>query len=53
MKKRECLADNQLFLSEFDYSKNIDVDPNSITVGSPRKLWWKCHKCGYEWSASL
>ncbi len=36
---------------DWDYSKN-DILPNSITNNSSKKVWWKCHTCGYEWQAS-
>jgi len=29
-------------LNEWDYSKNVDLDPNEFSSGSPRKVWWKC-----------
>lgn len=36
-------------MSDWDYSKNIDVEPESIATGSNKKVWWKCAICGYEW----
>ena len=29
-------------LEEWDYEKNIDVDPTMIQAGSEKKVWWKC-----------
>lgn len=40
-------------LIEWDYEKNIDVLPNSITPGSDKKVWWKCSSCGYEWYINI
>ena len=40
-------------LIEWDYEKNIDVLPNSVTPGSDKKVWWKCSCCGYEWYTSI
>lgn len=29
-------------LEEWYYEKNGDLDPNSLSLGSTRKVWWKC-----------
>lgn len=39
------------FIKEWDYNKNI-IDPNKITMGSGKKVWWKC-KNGHEWQAII
>ena len=38
---------------EWNFDKNIDVFIESVTVGSARKVWWKCSKCGHEWQTSI
>lgn len=40
-------------LVEWDYEKNIDVLPNSVTPGSDKKVWWKCSYCGNEWYINI
>lgn len=45
------VTDKEL-LEEWDYSKNT-ISPNQVLRGSDQKIWWKCKKCGYEWSATL
>ena len=40
-------------LVEWDYEKNIDVLPNSVTSGSDKKVWWKCSYCGNEWYINI
>lgn len=40
-------------LEEWDYDKNIEVTPETITVKSNKKVWWKCKNCGYEWQATV
>ncbi len=40
-------------LSEWDYERNKDVLPNSVTPGSDKKVWWKCSCCGYKWSINI
>lgn len=27
--------------------------PTGIFASSPKKVWWKCKKCGYEWQAKI
>lgn len=38
---------------EWNYVKNGDVKPDDVSVGSGKKVWWICGKCGYEWIASV
>lgn len=38
-------------LEEWDYRKNI-IKPEQISIGSDRKVWWKCRFCGYEWESA-
>lgn len=48
-----CNENNQIeLLNEWDYSKNKDITPDTITYGSHAKIWWKC-KNGHSWEAVL
>ncbi len=38
------LSEYDNLLKEWDYSKNYPLDPNSLTVGSSRKVFWICPK---------
>ena len=38
---------------EWDNEKNKDLTPDSVSVGSGYKVWWKCSICGYEWQAVI
>ena len=38
---------------EWDYTKNGNAEPTQVSIGSGRKVWWKCSKCGYEWQAQV
>ena len=38
-------------LEEWDFEKNVSVDPYKIVAGSSEKVWWKCKKYGHEWDA--
>lgn len=54
LNRRGSLQDlNPEILDEWDYSKNIDITPKDVTVGSPEKVWWKCNKCGNSWEATV
>ena len=37
---------------DWDYKKN-DKSPEDVTRGSKYEVWWKCHKCGYEWKTKV
>lgn len=39
-------------LEEWDYEKNVDVDPRTIPSTGSVKYWWKC-KYAHSWQASL
>ena len=39
--------------NEWDYEKNKDLKPQSITFTCPKKVWWKCSECGKEWQAQI
>ena len=38
---------------EWNYDKNGDLKPEFFSVGSSKKVWWKCSKCGHEWKTSV
>lgn len=40
------------YIKEWDCEKNKDRDPNTLTVGTSYKVWWKCSVCGHSWKAS-
>ena len=33
---------NKKLVDEWYYEKNKDVDINTVTSGSSKKVWWKC-----------
>lgn len=43
---------NPQLASEWCYEKNNGLKPISVTVGSHRKVWWKCNN-GHEWEAEV
>ena len=38
-------------MSEWNYEKNIGINPSQIMSSVALKVWWKCEK-GHEWKAS-
>ena len=40
-------------LCEWDYEKNVGLDPHNIHHGSNMMVWWKCSKCGNEYQAPV
>ena len=39
-------------MEEWDFEKNIDVNPSKIMSSIALKVWWKCSK-GHEWQARI
>ena len=51
-KGRNDLAScNFMLASEWNQEKNNGLSPADVSVGSNRKVWWKCSRCGGEWEA--
>lgn len=40
-------------IKDRDFKKNENYSPYELTAGSSKKVWWKCSKCGYQWSVSV
>jgi Probable Zinc-ribbon domain len=34
-------------------TRNGDLGPYRLGLGSTRRVWWRCGTCGYEWRASI
>lgn len=41
-----------LLMAEWNYAKNINLDPSKLTIGSSKKAWWICDK-GHEWESPI
>lgn len=46
------ITNNKELMKEWDYKKNININPSSITLGSSKKVWWKCSK-GHSYIAAV
>ena len=38
---------------DWHINKNGELKPTDVVYGSTLKVWFKCHKCGYEWKSSI
>ena len=54
MAEKKYVIDNAELMAEWNWEKNseLKLDPNLLTVGSGKKVWWKCSK-GHEWQAAI
>ena len=54
MAEKKYLIDNAELMAEWNWEKNNELgfDPKLLTVGSGKKVWWKCSK-GHEWQATI
>lgn len=49
----DLYSQNPNLVSEWNYGKNENLNPDDITINSDKKVWWKCNKCGYQWIARV
>ncbi len=49
--EKTYVSDIPRLMEEWNWEKNVGIDPKQITVGVNWKVWWKCSK-GHEWQAS-
>ena len=52
MAEKKYLIDNAELMAEWNWERNTDVTPSQLTLGSHKKVWWKCSK-GHEWLAEV
>ena len=51
-KEKKYVSDNAQLMSEWDFSKNLELSPHQTTLHSTKTVWWKCHR-GHSWEASV
>ena len=53
MKKEKLLISKRPnLLKEWNYEKNGNLQPDSFSCWSHKKVWWKCDK-GHEWQTAI
>ena len=40
-------------MEDWDYKKNIGINPRRLSPFSIKKVWWKCKHCGHEWEQRI
>ena len=45
-------VENPAIMKEWDYEGNIGINPETLTGGSNKIVWWKC-KLGHTWQAQI
>jgi hypothetical protein len=51
---KKFVSDFPHLMAEWDYEKNVGVDPNKVTAGSHKKFWWKCPVADdHRWQANI
>ena len=51
--EKQYVSSNAQLIAEWDREKNAGVDPNLITCGSHKKVWWICSACDHSWKATV
>lgn len=53
--KKQYVSNNPDLLAEWDHQKNSEIGlyPDSVTIGSKKRAWWKCCACGHQWKAII
>lgn len=51
-KEKRYVSDNAQLMAEWNWEKNIDIEPSQLTLGSGKKAWWICNK-GHAWMAAI
>ncbi|MBE5745632.1 MAG: hypothetical protein E7355_05845, partial [Clostridiales bacterium] len=53
-KEKQYVSDNARLMAEWDWEKNNELElfPQTLTLGSNKKVWWKCTK-EHEWQAII
>ena len=49
----DLLSQKPQLASEWNYERNGELQPDEITLGSNKSVWWKCSVCQNEWRTSV
>lgn len=50
--ENDLVTKNPPFLKEWDYEKNIGLEPSSLMIRSNKSVWWKC-ELGHSWKTTI
>lgn len=51
-KRIDLVALNPDFLKEWDYEKNVGLDPKNYKLHSNKSVWWRC-ELGHRWKTTI
>ncbi len=49
----DLLTTDPEIAKEWDYEKNKPLTPDQVMRNSDKTVWWKCSKCGNEWTTRI
>ena len=51
----KAIIDDHDMMLEWDIVRNngLGYNPEEISIGSKKKVWWKCSSCGFEWETTI
>lgn len=52
-KKDSIINEYPELMKEWNYEKNVNLNPEYISKGVHINVWWKCSKCGHEWQSKV
>ena len=52
MAEKKYIIDNAELMAEWNWERNTDFDPMQLTLGSNKKVWWRCRN-RHEWQATI
>ena len=50
---KKFLSENTELMKEWDWEATEGLNPNEITCGSNKKVWWLCPICYGKWQATV
>ena len=55
MAGKKYVSDNAQLMEEWDCNRNNELGlfPQKLNVGSHKKAWWTCRKCGHSWYTEI
>ena len=52
-KEKNTVQSKPELVKEWNYKKNAECSPDTVSLNTSKKVWWICSKCGFEWEAAV
>lgn len=49
----DLASQNPELAAEWNYARNGELTPQTVSRTSNKKVWWRCGRCGHEWPAKV